>query len=235
MTTILIRHASTKYSTRYLVNGDPKLRLSIDSDGVAACHRLRDSGRLRQPRTWVTSAFARTQQTAVLLAGPMQPQLHVEAGLNEIDYGRFEGGAFLDYAAWLGRHGPCTRPPGAAESQREAFVRMLTAVRSTLRLPGPRAIVAHGLLLSLLVWTLSEPPGEPTPLFFPEAPCLEPLVVADARLRGVTTRLIDSMSANGPHTQPTEGDRPESRRGGMPVLATFDHLRTRPEERPPHA
>lgn len=143
------------------------MRLPISAEGVAACHRLRDSGAVRQPRTWITSSFARTQQTAVLLAGPTQPELHVDARLNEIDYGGFEGGPFLDYAAWLGLHGPFTRPPGAAESQREAFVRMLTGVRNALRLP---AVVAHGLLLSLVDWALSEPPGEPLPLFFPEAP-----------------------------------------------------------------
>jgi probable phosphoglycerate mutase len=235
VTTILIRHASTSYSSRYLVNGDPSVRLPINAEGVAACHRLRNSGIVRRPRTWITSAFARTQQTAVLLAGPMQLELHVDARLNEIDYGDFEGGPFLDYAVWLGRHGPCIRPPGAAESQRETFVRMLTGVRDALRLPGPRAIVAHGLLLSLVTWTLSEPPGEPLPLFFPEAPCLEPVVVADTRLQALTSRLIDSIDTGGSHAQPTERDRPESRQGGMPVLATFDPLRTPPEERSPHA
>jgi probable phosphoglycerate mutase len=235
VTTILIRHASTSYSARYLVNGDPSVRLPISAEGVAACHRLRDSGAVRHPRTWITSAFARTQQTAVLLAGPTQPELHVDARLNEIDYGAFEGGPFLDYAAWLGLHGPFTRPPGAAESQREAFVRMLTGVRNALRLPGPRAVVAHGLLLSLVDWALSVPPGEPLPLFFPEAPCLEPVVVADTRLQALTSRLIDSIDTSGSHTQPTECDWPESRQGEMPVLATFDPLRTPPEERSPHA
>ncbi|WP_442785472.1 histidine phosphatase family protein [Actinacidiphila sp. DG2A-62] len=102
MTTILLRHASTSYSARYLVNGDPGVRLPLDAEGVAACHVLRASGSLRHPHTWVTSAFLRAQQTTILLAGPAQLEPRIDARLNELDYGDFEGGPFLDYADWLG-------------------------------------------------------------------------------------------------------------------------------------
>lgn len=70
MTTFLLRHASTSYSIRHLVNGDPSVSLPINAEGVAACHRLRDSGHLSDAPTWITSAFARAQQTAVLLMRP---------------------------------------------------------------------------------------------------------------------------------------------------------------------
>ncbi|WP_435176388.1 histidine phosphatase family protein [Actinacidiphila sp. bgisy145] len=233
MTTFLLRHASTSYSSRHQVNGDPSLRLPLNEEGVAACHRLRDAGTLSSARTWITSAFPRAQQTAVLLAGATQRAFRVDSRLNEIDYGDFEGGPFLDYAAWLGRHGPWKRPPGSAESQREAFTRMLTGLRDALVRPGPRVIITHGLVLSLVTWALSEAPGAAVPLFFPEAPCLEPFVIADARLHRLTARLLYDIGANRIHAQ-TGGDG-SSRPGGMPVLATFDPLRTPPEERSPHA
>jgi probable phosphoglycerate mutase len=235
MTTFLLRHASTSYSSCHQVNGDPGLLLPLNEEGVAACHHLRDTGTLNNARTWITSAFPRAQQTAVLLAGAAQRAFRVDSRLNEIDYGDFEGGPFLDYAAWLGRHGPWKRPPGSAESQREAFTRMLTGLQDALVRPGPRVIITHGLVLSLLTWALSEQPGTAVPLFFPEAPCLEPLVIADARLDRLSARLLDELGASPIRTQPTGGDWPESRQGGMPVLATFDPLRTPPEERSPHA
>lgn len=235
MTTILLRHASTSYSTRHLVNGDPSVRLPLDAEGVAACHVLRASGSLRHPRTWVTSTFPRAQQTTILLAGPAQLEPRIDARLNELDYGDFEGGPFLDYADWLGRHGPYIRPPGSAESQHEAIIRMLTAVRDALRHPGPRVVVAHGLLLSLLTWTMAEPSDEPLPLFFPEAPCLDPLVIADTRLHRLTSRWIDDLTGEGVQAQPTGGGRAESLQAGVPILANFDPLRTPPEERSPHA
>jgi probable phosphoglycerate mutase len=235
MTTFLIRHASTSYSVRHVVNGDPSVRLPLDEDGVAACRGLRSAGTLRHVRSWMTSAFPRAEQTAVLLAGPTQREFRVDPRLNELDYGDFEGGPFLHYAAWLRQHGPWERPPGSAESQHDAFARMLTGLRDALAHPGPRVIVTHGLLLSLVTWALSAPPGTAVPLFFPEAPYLEPLVIADARLHSLITRLLDDIGADRAPAQPTGGDRPESRQGGMPVLATFDPLRTPPEERSPHA
>jgi len=235
MTTFLLRHASTSYSSRHQVNGDPSLRLPLNAEGVAACHRLRDTGTLSSARTWITSAFPRAQQTAVLLAGATQRAFRVDSRLNEIDYGDFEGDPFLDYAAWLGRHGPWKRPPGSAESQREAFTRILTGLRDALVRPGPRVIITHGLALSLLTWSLSEPTATAVPLFFPEAPCLEPLVIADTRLHRLTAQLLDEIGASRIHTQPSVGGRPESLQAGVPILANFDPLRTPPEERSPHA
>lgn len=235
MTTFLLRHASTSYSTRYLVNGDPAVALPLNEEGAAACDRLRGTSPLGDAQVWITSDFQRTRQTARLLTRPAKITLHSDPRLNELDYGDFEGGPFLDYAAWLGRHGPWARPPGSAESQREAFRRMLTGVQEALDHPGPRAIVAHGLLLSLLTWALTEPPGTAIPLFFPEAACLDPLVIADARLHALTGRLIDDLNRNGTSAQPKGGDRTRSGQEGTLILANFDPLPTPPEERPPHA
>ena len=235
MTTYLLRHASTAYSTRYLINGDPGVAVPLDAEGVSGCEHLRDAGSLDGVRQWITSDFPRARQTALLIADAGRAEPRSDPRLNELDYGDFEGGTFLDYATWLGIHGPWVRPPGAAESQREGIARMLSGVQASLICSGPRVVVAHGLLLSVLIWSLPEPPDSAMPLFFPEAPCLEPLVVSDARLHRLTARLIADLDDGRADIEPTGGDRKESSQGGMPILANFDPLRTPPEERFPHA
>ncbi|WP_326597881.1 histidine phosphatase family protein [Streptomyces sp. NBC_01803] len=121
------------------MNGDPSAALPLNAEGIAACHRLHHTGSLSDARVWITSGFQRTQQTALLLAGATRAEFRSDPRLNELGYGDFEGGSFLDYATWLGRHGPWARPPGSAESQGEAFARMLAGVQGTLTRPGPRA------------------------------------------------------------------------------------------------
>src|SRR5882757_1019506 len=103
---------------------------------------------------------------------------------------------------------------------------MLTGVQAALTRRGPRVVVAHGLLLSVLTWALNEPPDEAPPLFFPEAACLDLLVVSDARLRRLTARLIAALDEARAGVEPTEGGGVESGRGGLPILANFDPLRT---------
>jgi probable phosphoglycerate mutase len=235
MTTYLLRHASTTYSTRYLVNGDPSVGLRLDPNGVAACERLRDTGSLSGSRTWITSEFPRARQTAGLLINATGTEPRSDPRLNELDYGVFEGSPFLDYATWLGVHGPWVRPQGSAESQREGIARMLTGVQAALTRPGPRVVVAHGLLLSVLGWAVREASDSPMPLFFPEAACLDPLVLSDARLTRLIARLLADLGQTGHHVEPLGGNRTQSGRGRMFILANFDSLPTPPEERPPHA
>jgi probable phosphoglycerate mutase len=235
VTTYLLRHASTTYSTRYLVNGDPSLALMLDPEGVAASERLRATGSLSAAGTWITSEFPRARQTARLLTDATGAEPQIDPRLNELDYGSFEGGPFLDYAAWLGLHGPWARPPGAAESQREGIARMLAGVQAALMRSGPRVVVAHGLLLSVLAWALDEAPGTPMPLFFPEAACLDPLAVSDARLVRLTARLLAEMGQTEDRRELAQGNRKQSGRGRVPILANFDPLPIPPEERPPHA
>ncbi|MEU4607195.1 hypothetical protein AB0F43_29785 [Kribbella sp. NPDC023972] len=66
------------------------------------------------------------------------------------------------------------RPEGAGESQREAILRMLAALRAVTDYPGDRVIAGHGLMVSVLTWGVG-PQRETLPLFLPEAPNVEPL------------------------------------------------------------
>ncbi|MFG2850904.1 histidine phosphatase family protein [Streptomyces mirabilis] len=206
MKTHILRHGQTEYSTKYLVNGDPSVPVQLSEEGVRSCQRAWTVLPLHSLRTWVASGFPRAQQTALLLTGVPAADLVIEDRLNELDYGEFEGGPFLGYGDWLDRRGAWRRPPGAAESQREGIRRMLLGVQACLALPGPRLLVSHGLLLSVLFWQQNRPAGEAMPLFFPEAPCLQPLDVQDAVLGGWIADLLSDLDAEASQDPDDRGD-----------------------------
>ncbi|QIY94496.1 histidine phosphatase family protein [Streptomyces sp. S1D4-11] len=234
MTTYLLRHARTAYSARYLVNGDPALPLPLDDEGIRACRTARAT-LPADIRTWAVSTFPRTQQTARLLSTDPALSPTVLPQLDELDYGAFEGGPFLEYAGWLQQHGPWARPPGAAESQREGIRCLLLGVRAALELPGPRVLIAHGLLLSVLGWASARTPDTPVPLFFPEAQCLAPLVHTDDHLAERTAALLAELDLQDRSWEPTPGDALKTSADDLPDLATVGVPSITSEEQSPHA
>jgi probable phosphoglycerate mutase len=236
VTTYILRHGQTDYSKQYLVNGDPARAIRLSEEGVRSCRNPWFTLPLHGVRTWLASEFPRAQQTASLLMGVPASKLVVEARLNELDYGKFEGGPFLEYASWLDQHGGSQRPPGARESQREGIRRMLSGVRSVLDYPGPRVLVCHGLLVSVLLWHRDRSPSEAVPLFFPEAPCVEPLAVSDQELDEWVETLLADLDGEGPQDRDGHCAAPILRADGGSAVATFDRVDHSPEEKePPHA
>lgn len=192
MVTYLMRHGRTPYSASYLVNGDPTIAVALDEEGVRQCHAARILVPTSEIAVCFASNFGRTAESAQLVLGEHAASLRAVAGLGELDYGTFEGQPFLDYAAWLSEHGPWVRPPGSAESQREAIARMLEALRTVVDCPGPRLVVTHGLLVSVVLWARAGNADGPCDLlFFPEAPCAAPLGIGDLEL----TSLVDDVAA----------------------------------------
>ncbi|MFY1676674.1 histidine phosphatase family protein [Streptomyces sp. WMMC905] len=206
MNSYVLRHGQTEYSTKHLVNGDPSVPVQLSDEGVRSCRHPWRFLPLHSVRTWASSAFPRAQQTAFLLAGVPAAKLVIEPRLNELDYGEFEGGPWLTYGDWLDQHGARRRPPGAAESQREGIRRMLLGLRECLALPGPRLVVGHGLLLSVLLWQQGRSGGEAVPLVFPEARCGEPLDVADDVLGGWIAELLSDLDAEDREDPDGRGD-----------------------------
>lgn len=183
MVTYLMRHGRTPYSASYRVNGDPTVAVTLDEEGVRQCRVARTLVPTGEIATCLTSTFARTAESARLVLGEQPVRTRAVVGLGEIDYGTFEGRPFQDYAAWLSEHGPWAWPPGSAESQRAAIVRMLEALRTALDCPGPRLVVTHGLLVSVVLWARAGGADGPCDLlFFPEAPCAAPLGIDDLEL-----------------------------------------------------
>ncbi|TQE27163.1 histidine phosphatase family protein [Streptomyces ipomoeae] len=236
MTTYILRHGQTDYSKQYLVNGDPARAIRLNGEGVSSCRLPWSVLPLRSVHTWLASEFPRAQQTASLLMGVPAPEMIVDARLNELDYGEFEGGPFLEYGSWLDRHGGSQRPPGARESQREGIRRMLSGVHAALEHPEPRVLVCHGLLVSVLLWRRDRSPDEAMPLFFPEAPYIEPLAVDDEVLRDWIPTLLTDLDGEQPQDPEARGRAAKLRIGRGSAVATFEAPVHSPEKRePPHA
>jgi broad specificity phosphatase PhoE len=151
-TLILARHAESDCSARGIVNGDPgsgNCPLTERGDEEA-----RALGRLlagREIDLYLTSEFARTQQTArIALAGRELSWLEL-AELNDIRVGAFEGGALDLYTTWAHENAPEERPPGGGESRAEAAARFVHGFRIVLARPERTIlVVTHGLAVSYL-------------------------------------------------------------------------------------
>ncbi len=217
--TYLLRHAPTSYSTAYRVNGDPAMGVPLTSEGVAACYAARPLLPSGEVVACVRSMFDRCVRTAELVTAG-RVEVFPEARLNELDYGMFEGGAFLDYAYWLAEHGPHVVPPGGRESQVEGIVRMLTGLRCAMDQPGPRLVVAHGLLVSVINWALFHPGCSLTDVFLPAAPCVKPLVIGDEQLDALTGCLINDLHRATREHRPWQVDLGVFPREVRPGLAT---------------
>ncbi|MHC0429505.1 histidine phosphatase family protein [Streptomyces sp. O3] len=225
MKTYILRHGETHNSRQYLVNGDPTRPIPLSKEGHASCGLAWHLLPLRHVATWLCSEFPRAHQTASRLMAVPEPEPVIVPQLNELDYGDFEGGPFLEYAAWLTEHGGQRRPPGARESQREGIRRMLTGLLAAAEHPGPRVIVCHGLLVSVLLWHRERTPNEEIPLFFPEAPYVQPLTFADDDLLSCVKSLLGDLDARqerGARSGTTAPGKP--RKDHEADVATFDRV-----------
>lgn len=238
MTTYVLRHGPTNYSRRHLVNGDPTKPIGLSEEGRRAVARGWNTVPLRSVKTWVASEFLRAQQSARMLMGVPEPELVIEPRLNELDYGAFEGKPFLEYAVWLDGHGADERPPGGSESQREGIRRMLTGILAALDHPGPRVLVAHGLLVSVLLWHRERTSRDGMPLFLPEAPHLEPVVIPDGELPALVASLMAGPEYRVPSRPDGVGDWSAIRNGDAVAVATVDSVspsRSQDQKDLPHA
>jgi probable phosphoglycerate mutase len=198
MLTYLVRHARTAYSAAYRVNGRPEPGVRIDQVGEAQCRLAQMRYPWQTIASCVVSDFPRTSQTADLLVTNKIVPRYVDKRLGEIDYGIFEGQPFLEYGRWLDENGPWRRPPGSPESQREAILRMLDGLRNVLTWPGPRLVVAHGLLVSVVQQ------ASISGVYFPEAPYVTPIQLSDDRLRRLTTELTEEIDQEWAGQTPEE-------------------------------
>lgn len=234
MTTYLVRHAPTAYSVAYRVNGDPSADVPLTREGEVECPQARSALPVNEITTCATSPLPRCRRTAELLLGGAT-SISCDERLGELDYGVFEGGEFLAYARWLAENGPYACPHGARESQADAISRMLTGLRAVLERPGPRLVVAHGLLVSVLQWA-REHPGEPLiDVFLPSAPSLTPMSVADDELRTTATRLLDDLEFRVRIQRDWRVDLgvfPQEVRAALATVSTHAATRTGVSEKP---
>jgi probable phosphoglycerate mutase len=200
----LVRHARTVASAAHRLNGRPQTPIELDDVGRAQCQAARRLPQVVAADVCVASSFPRARATAeCLMAGRTIPVL-VDARLNELDYGVFEGGPFWDYGSWLTCHGVHARPPEATQSQWEGLTRMASALRDVLELPGRPLVIGHGLLASVLTHVITG--GSPTDLVFPEAGYLTPVAVTAATVTALEDGLANArpaMTPEQPHPAPS--------------------------------
>jgi broad specificity phosphatase PhoE len=137
-----VRHASSVYNARGLLNGDPRVPVHLDTAGRVAAAAL--AGRLTRTRfdLAVHTRFARTRETLSILLAHTQVPVVVEAGFDDIDVGGFEGQGVAAYREWRATYGPAAAMPGG-ESRLDALGRYAGAYA---RLLG-RHDAAHVLLV----------------------------------------------------------------------------------------
>lgn len=144
---ILGRHGESEFSARGLVSGDP----AVEGGGLTAAGReqARALGRALAGEPLdlaVTSEFLRARETAEIALDGRHVSHLVLPELNDIRFGRYEGGLLSDYRKWARGAGPSDDCPGGGESRAAAAARFARGYRVILARPERLAlVVCHGL------------------------------------------------------------------------------------------
>jgi broad specificity phosphatase PhoE len=159
---ILARHGESELSVVGTVNGDPAVACALTPTGREQARKLGDLLADTELDVCVTSEFERTRETADLaLAGRDVPRL-VLAELNDIRFGRFEGGSLAGYRVWAAANDPTVEAPGGGESRAATIARYVRAYRAILARPERTILViAHGLPIRYVLNALDHRPPEP--------------------------------------------------------------------------
>jgi len=160
---ILARHGESQLSVVGTVNGDPAVVCALTETGEEQARRLGNVLAGVELDLCVTSEFERTRQTAdIALAGRDVPRL-VLPELNDVRFGRFEGGTLADYREWAAANEPTIEAPGGGESRSGTVTRYVSAYRTILARPERAVlVVAHGLPIRYVLNALDE--LDPAPL-----------------------------------------------------------------------
>jgi broad specificity phosphatase PhoE len=185
---ILVRHGESEFSVRSACNGDP----AAEGGGLTAHGReqARAVGLLLADDPidlCGLTEFARTRETADLaLAGREVPRLVVPE-LNDIRFGRYEGGPLDEYRVWARAAPPAEACPGGGESRADAARRFAAGYRTLLARPEKAVlVVAHALPIRYVLSALIE--QDPTAIVEPVEEC-EPYRFSAAQLERAVARL----------------------------------------------
>jgi broad specificity phosphatase PhoE len=184
---ILARHGESELSVVGTVNGDPAVACALTATGEEQARRLGERIAGASIDLCVTSEFERAVRTAdIALAGRDVPRL-VRPELNDVRFGRFEGGTLADYRAWAAENEPTTEAPGGGESRSETVARYVRAYRTILARPEQTIlVVAHGLPIRYVLNALDE--RDPAPLV-EQVAYAEPYRLSNADLERAVERL----------------------------------------------
>jgi len=143
---ILARHGESELSVVGTVNGDPAVACALTPTGEDQARRLGERLADVELDLCVTSEFERARQTADVALAGRDVQRLVLPELNDVRFGRFEGGTLADYRKWAGANEPTVEAPGGGESRAATVQRYAAGYQKILARPEQTIlVVAHGL------------------------------------------------------------------------------------------
>ena len=189
---VLARHGESELSLVGRTNGDPSLTVALTEAGRDQARRLGRELAGEAIDLCVTSEFLRARETADLALEARDVPRLVLPELNDIRFGRFEGGALADYRAWAWTHGPEEPVPGGGESRVETVARYVRGFGTVLERPEESVlVVAHSLpiryVLNAAAGTVPAPKIE-------QVPYATPLRLGVAELEAAVERLAAWIS-----------------------------------------
>jgi broad specificity phosphatase PhoE len=96
----------------------------------------------------VSTELRRTEETLELALGGRETPRVVVPELNEIHFGRFDGGPLEDYRAWAWHELPEVLAPGEGESRAQGAARYARGLRTVLARPEATILaVGHALMV----------------------------------------------------------------------------------------
>ena len=142
---LLVRHALAGSNRDGVASCTPPGE-GLTEEGRGQALALRDLLRAAPIDLGVATDFARTQETLELALGDRDVPRVVIPALNEIHFGRYDGGALEVYRGWAAGELPSTLAPGGGESRATAAARFAAGARELLARPEARLlVVAHAL------------------------------------------------------------------------------------------
>jgi broad specificity phosphatase PhoE len=184
---ILARHGESELSVVGTVNGDPAVACALTPAGEEQARRLGERLAGDEIDLCVTSDFERVGQTAdIAVSGRDIPRL-VLPELNDVRFGRFEGGTLMEYREWAAANEPTVEAPGGGESRSATVARYAHAYRTILARPERNVLViAHGLPVRYVLNALEA--RDPAPLV-EQVAYAEPYRLTWKELDAAVTRL----------------------------------------------
>jgi broad specificity phosphatase PhoE len=108
-----VRHASTVYNDRHLLNGDPRVPVALDTAARIAASALAPLVARCPLDLALHTRFSRTRETLMLMLGRRRDvPIAVEPAFDDIYVGIFEGQDVQAYRAWRAQHGVGEAVPG---------------------------------------------------------------------------------------------------------------------------
>lgn len=124
----------------------------LTADGVEQGRRLAEALAGERIDLGVSTELQRTRETLELaLAGREVPQIVVPE-LNEIQFGRYDGGSLDAYRGWAWTESPDVRAPGEGESRADGAARFARGLRLLLARPEHVVLaVGHALPIRYVI------------------------------------------------------------------------------------